>query len=140
MQTLWPIMVVVAANTIYHICAKQTPEGLNAFASLSASYFVAMLASLALFFATAADKNIGHEIAKMNWSSLIFGVSIIGLEFGYLNIYRVGWKISAASLVANIALAVILLVVGVLVYKEVISLRQIIGMVVCIVGLILIGK
>lgn len=140
MQTLWPIMVVVAANTFYHICAKQTPEGLNAFASLGITYFVAMIASFVLFFVTATDKNIGHELAKMNWTSLVFGISIVGLEFGYLNIYRVGWKVSAASLVANIALAVVLLVIGLLVYKEAISLRQIIGMVVCVGGLILIGK
>lgn len=140
MQTLWPIMVVVAANTVYNICAKQTPEGLNAFASLGITYFAAMIVSFVLFFATATDKNIGHELAKMNWTSLMFGISIVALEFGYLNIYRVGWKVSAASLVANITLAVILLVVGVLVYKEVISLRQIIGMAVCVVGLILIGK
>lgn len=140
MQMLWPIMVVVAANTLYHICAKQTPEGLNAFASLGMTYFVAMVASLVMFFATATDKNIGHELAKVNWTSLIFGISIVALEFGYLNVYRVGWKVSTVSLVANIALAVILLVVGLLVYKEAITLRQVIGMAVCVVGLILIGK
>ena len=140
MQMLWPIMVVVAANTLYHICAKQTPEGLNAFASLGMTYFVAMVASLVMFFATATDKNIGHELAKVNWTSLIFGISIVALEFGYLNVYRVGWKVSTVSLVANIALAVILLVVGLLVYKETITLRQVIGMAVCVVGLILIGK
>ena len=140
MQMLWPIMVVVAANTLYHICAKQTPEGLNAFASLGMTYFVAMVASLVMFFATATDKNIGHELAKVNWTSLIFGISIVALEFGYLNVYRVGWKVSTVSLVANIALAVILLVVGVLVYKEAITLRQVIGMAVCVVGLVLIGK
>ena len=140
MQMLWPIMVVVAANTLYHICAKQTPEGLNAFASLGMTYFAAMVVSLVLFFATATDKNIGHELAKVNWTSLVFGISIVALEFGYLNVYRVGWKVSTVSLVANIALAVILLVVGLLVYKEAITLRQVIGMAVCVVGLVLIGK
>ncbi|MDO4810360.1 MAG: EamA family transporter [Eubacteriales bacterium] len=140
MQTLWPILVVIAANTVYNICAKQTPEGLNAFASLSVTYFVAMVISLGLFFVTATDKNIGHELTKISWTSFLFGLSVIGLEFGYLNIYRVGWKVSVASLVANIALAVILLLVGLLLYRETISLRQVIGMAVCVVGLVLIGK
>ena len=33
-QMLWPVLVVVGANTIYHISAKSTPEGFNPFASL----------------------------------------------------------------------------------------------------------
>ena len=40
---------------------------------------------------------------------------------------------------ANIALACILVIVGFLIYKEVLSLRQIMGIGVCIAGLVLIS-
>jgi len=43
-------------------------------------------------------------------------------------------------LVANIGLACVLLLVGVILYKESISVRQILGMVLCVSGLILISK
>ena len=37
---IWPILIVVGANTFYHICAKSTPENANAFASLAITYGV----------------------------------------------------------------------------------------------------
>lgn len=67
------------------------------------------------------------------------GICIIALEFGYIYVYRAGWKVNTASLTANIALACILVIVGFLLYKEVLSLRQIMGIGVCIAGLVLIS-
>ena len=93
-----------------------------------------------MYFITSEEKNLLHEISKMNWSTYALGVTIVGLEFGYLFIYRAGWKISIASLLANISLACVLLIVGFLIYKESLNARQILGIGVCVVGLILIGK
>ena len=80
------------------------------------------------------------EISKTNWSALALGIAIVGLEFGYICIYRAGWKIGVASLVANISLACVLLLVGLFVYKEVITLKQLLGMGICAIGLMLIVK
>lgn len=137
---LWPILIVVGANTIYNISAKSTPASINAFASLALTYLIAALSAVVLFFATSHNKNIIAEIAKTNRTALFLGISIVGLEFGYICIYRAGWKVSTASLVANIALACVLLIIGFWVYKESLSLRQIIGMMLCIAGLVLIAK
>jgi len=137
---IWPVLIVVAANTIYNITTKATPADVNPFASLSLSYVIATVCSLILFFITAENKNIFTEITKTNWATLALGAAIVGLEFGFICIYRAGWKISVASLVANISLACVLLVVGLLLYKEVLSVKQIIGMGLCAVGMILIAK
>lgn len=137
---IWPIIVVVSANTFYNICTKSTPEGVNAFASLFITYFVAALASIVLFFVTGEQKNFVEELTKANWSSWILGFSVVALEFGYIAIYRAGWKVSTASLTANITLACVLLAVGILLYKEHISLSQLLGAGICAVGLYLIGK
>jgi|LSQX01.2.fsa_nt_gb drug/metabolite transporter (DMT)-like permease len=137
---LWPILVVIGANTFYNITAKSTPVNVNLFASLTITYLVAAALSLALFFTTAHSKNIFVEWGNANWTAIAFGLSILGLEFGYINVYRVGWKVSTGSLVANIGLACVLLLVGILFYKEAISVRQIVGMAICAVGLVLITK
>jgi drug/metabolite transporter (DMT)-like permease len=137
---IWPLLVVVGANTIYNISTKSTPSGVNAFASLATSYFIAMLGSVVMFFITADSKNLLVEISKTNWSALALGIAIVGLEFGYICIYRAGWKIGVASLVANISLACVLLLVGLFVYKEVITLKQLLGMGICAIGLMLIVK
>lgn len=102
---LWPIMTVVAANCLYNVCAKQTPGDVNTFASLSVTYLIASAMSLAAFFLSGAHKSFLHEAAKLNWTAVALGVAIVALEFGYINVYRAGWKVSLASLVANISLA-----------------------------------
>ena len=137
---LWPVMVVVGANTIYNISTKSTPANVNAFASLAMTYVMAALSSVVLFFLTSDSKNLLAELARTNWTAYALGVAIIGLEFGYICIYRAGWKIGVASLVANISLACVLLVVGYFFYKEVITLKQLLGMGVCALGLMLIVK
>ena len=130
---LWPMLMVVGANTVYNICAKSVPDKLNSFAALTINYLVAAGLSLALFY-------LVQEMAKTNWAPVVMGLTVVGLELGYIFIYRAGWKVSVASLVANIALACLLVVVGVLLYKEVLTLRQVAGMGLCVAGLLLISR
>ncbi|EHQ89075.1 EamA family transporter [Desulfosporosinus youngiae] len=137
---LWPILIVVAANTIYNISAKSTPANINSFASLSVTYLIAMICSVIMYFVTSENKNLLQELSKTNWTTYALGVAIVGLEFGFICVYRAGWKISTAYLFASITLACVLLIVGFLLYKEVLSLHQILGMGVCVVGLILLAK
>ncbi|GBG57832.1 membrane protein [Sporomusaceae bacterium FL31] len=139
-ELIWPVLLVVGANTFYNICAKSTPIDINAFASLSITYFIATILCMIMFFTTGSSPKLSTELAKANWTSVILGISIVALEFGYVSIYRAGWKIGEASLVANIMLACVLLFVGLLLYKEAVSLRQIAGMIICGFGLYLIGK
>lgn len=137
---IWPILIVVAANTVYHICAKSTPANINSFATLSITYLIAMICSVIAYFVTSDGKNILQELSKANWTAFALGIAIIGLEFGNICIYRAGWKIGTANLFASVTLTCVLLIVGFLFYKEVLNLRQLLGMAVCIVGLVLILK
>ena len=136
----WPIIIVVIANTLYNISAKIVPNEVHSFASLFITYLTATLLSVLLFFITSGDKNIVTEIQKTNWTALALGFSVVALEFGYIYIYRVGWNVSTGSLVANISLAIVLLIIGVFIYKESISVQQIFGIALCIIGLILVTK
>ena len=139
-ELIWPVLLVVGANTFYNICAKSTPNDINAFASLSITYFIAMILCIVMYFTTGNTPKLTTELAKANWTSVVLGISILALEFGYVSIYRVGWKIGEASLIANIMLACVLIFVGLLLYKEAVSFRQIIGMIICGFGLFLISK
>ena len=136
---IWPIAIVVAANTLYNICTKQTPADANAFFSLAVTYLAAAACSLGLYFAGAHDR-VAVEVSRLNWTSLALGAVVVALEFGYICIYRAGWKVNAASLTANICLACVLVAVGALLYHETVSLRQGIGILVCLLGLVLICK
>ncbi|MBO6110468.1 MAG: EamA family transporter [Methanobrevibacter sp.] len=137
---IFPMVLVVLANTMYNICTKSTPGDVDPFVTLIFTYVTATIVTIILFFVISRPENVAFEISKINWTSIVLGISIVGLETGYILIYRAGWKVSNASVVANICLACTLLIVGFVVYKENISLKQVLGIVICIVGLILVTK
>lgn len=137
---LWPILLVITANTVYHLCAKSMPNGVQPFAALVVTYSIAAISSVILFFMTSENKSLATELQKINWLSYLFGLAIVGLELGYLYVYKVGWKISTGSLVANISLACVLLVAGAILYKETISARQLLGVMLCLAGIFFVTK
>ena len=135
---IWPIALIVVANVFYNIATKSVPANSNAFLGLACTYGVSAVACFIIFLVNTRGRVAG-EFGKLNWATFVLGVVIIGLELGYVLAYRAGWKVSLAPLVANIALAVVLVIVGALLYKEHIGLRQIAGIVVCIGGLLLVS-
>ena len=139
LNMLYPIMIIVLSNILYNICTKSTPSEVNAFAALTITYLVAAAVSFLTFFITSKNKNIITEFSKTNWTSFVLGVVIIGLELGYILAYRNGWAMNTASVTANIALAVALIFVSLIFYKESITLKQIAGIVLCGGGLVLIN-
>ena len=123
------MLMVVGANTVYNICAKSVPDKLNSFCRPDHQLPGGGRALPWPCFTSPAGggKSLVQEMAKTNWAPVVMGLTVVGLELGYIFIYRAGWKVSVASLVANIALACLLVVVGVLLYKEVLTLRQVAG-------------
>ena len=115
------------------------PSEVNPYGALMVTYFVAAIISAIIFAYAVGPANVGSEISKVNWTSIILALAIVGLEVGYVFVYRVGWSLSTASVVANIGLACVLIVVGYLLYRENVSYNQILGILVCMVGLILIN-
>lgn len=136
---LWPLVLVVLSNTFYQVCAKSVPGGINPLASLTVSYSVGAIMSLILYFALNKNANLIEEYKHLNWAPFVLGIAIVGLEVGYIYAYKVGWPVSIAQIVQAAMLAVILIFVGFFFYKEAITLNKIVGIVVCLIGLGLIG-
>jgi uncharacterized membrane protein len=137
---IFSIFLVVASNTMYHICQKSTPEQVNPFAALLVTYATATAITAVTLFFYKPENGLIESIKQLNWTSIVLGISIVGLELGYLLAYRAGWNISVGSLVANILLALILIPIGIMLYHEKFELTKVIGSVFCIVGLILINR
>lgn len=137
---IWPIALVVAANTLYQICSKSVPDNLDPFASLTVTYLVSALVSFILYWAMSGNVNILREYTRLNWAPFVFGVVLVGLEVGFIYAYRAGWPVSTAQIVQSAFLAVILLFVGFALYKEPLTAKKIVGMTVCLAGLYIINK
>jgi len=125
---------------MYNICQKSTPQNANPFSALIVTYLTATIITVVAYLFQKTDKSFLQSITDLNWTSVTLGVAIVGLEFGYLLTYRAGWNISIGSLVANIILAVMLIPIGILFYKEGFDVSKIFGVAFCILGLVLINR
>ena len=137
---LWPLLLIVGSNTFYHICAKSMPEEAHAFGALTVTYLIGAALSAAVFITSVRPANVLTELHKLNWAPFVLGLAIVGLEAGNVFLYRAGWKVSVGSVVCNISLAVVLLFVGCFLFREQITVRQLVGVAVCALGLFLITK
>ena len=131
---IWPIALVVFSNTLYQICAKSVPEDMNPLASLAVTYLVGAAVSCAMYYILNRD-----AIRLTNWALVILGIVIVGLEVGFIYAYRAGWQVSMAQIVSSAILAVILIFVGHLLYHEAITWNKIVGILICLAGLVLIN-
>lgn len=132
--------MIVASNVFYNLLTKAMPAHTNPFAGLVIAYLSAAGISLTLLLFNVQVKGIAAAFQSVNWTSIALGVSLVFLELGYIQAYRIGWNISVCSLVANISLAMILLVVGILFFHERLSTNQMIGMALCVIGLFFVNK
>lgn len=137
---LWPVLLIVASNTLYQICAKGVPAEIHPLASVSVTYVVGAVLSIALYFMLGKSPNLAHEYTHVNWAPLVLGIAIVGLELGNIYSYKAGWTISTLSIVQGGILAVVLVFVGALVYHEQITVTKLLGIACSLMGLYLINR
>ena len=136
---IWPIALVVLSNTLYQVCAKSVPEGMNPLASLTVTYLVGAAVSCAMYYILNRNADLLKEIRLTNWAPIVLGIVIVGLEVGFIYAFRAGWQISMAQIVSSAVLAVILIFVVYMLYHEAITWNKIVGIIICLAGLVLIN-
>ena len=118
MSYIWPMVLLIASNTVYQICAKSVPKEINPFASLIVTYLMGAVASAVLYFVLGSDGNLLKEYGKLNWAPVVLGIVIVGLEAGWIYAYKAGWQVSTGFIVQSAFLAMTLLLVGFFLYRE----------------------
>lgn len=136
---IWSIVIIVVSNILYNVSLKLTPENASPFPALLATYAAAAIAVVIASIFDRSGKGLVSGMKDLNWTSLVLGLSIAGLEFGYLMAFRSGWNISTGSLVANILLAITIIPIGIIFFREDFSLMKAAGAALCIFGLVLIN-
>lgn len=135
-----PIALTIVANVFYHIFQKSIPDNINPILSLIVTYLTAAVVSLVFLFFELRDTSLMAEIKKVNWASFALGIAIIGLELGFLLAYRAGWNISVGALVSNIVVSLVLVPIGIALFNETITLKTVLGVILCVGGLVLINN
>ena len=130
----WPIALAVLSNTAYHLSSKSLPEDVSPFASLTVTYLIAALVSAGLHFALNGGSLI-KEYSRLNWAPFA-----LGLEAGFMYAYKAGWQVSTAALVQSCCLAVLLIIVGRLFFKEALTWKKLAGAAICLIGIAFINS
>lgn len=136
---IWPLVLIVASNIVYQICTKSVPNTMHPLASLTVTYGVGAVLSAVLYYILCKNGNLLREYQQLNWAPFALGLVIIGLEVGYIYAYKAGWPVSTTATVQSAFLAVALVIVGLLLYKEHITWSKAVGVIICLVGLVFIN-
>ena len=138
MHPYLPLVLIIISNIFYHLSTKNTPNAANPWLSLSVSYAVSFFG--VLFAYAASGNNLIKDLPQLSWSSIVLGFSLIGIELGYILLYRYGWKVNTGSLLVNAAVSLLLIFLGMMIYREMLSPRQVIGVIFCLLGTFMISK
>jgi multidrug transporter EmrE-like cation transporter len=133
------IILAIASSAFYHFTAKSTPSNVNFAVSLLVTYAAAFVVTVLGFFFFPAKNGILAEIKQLNWSSIGLAIAIVGIEFGFLLTYRAGWQLGIAAVLVNVVASLILVPVAIFFFKDKISWVNILGILVCLVGLVMLN-
>jgi drug/metabolite transporter (DMT)-like permease len=135
-----PIALTALATTLYHIAQKSIAPGVHPMVSLVVTYATSLVACLVVIPFAPGGAPFLRSLKELNWATYVVGLSIVGVELAILLAYRAGWRISLASVVANVATALLLVIIGVVWYRERLAAGQVAGLLMCLAGLVLAAR
>lgn len=132
--------LAILSGMVYHLAQKATPPSVNPVLSLVLTYLVAIAVCLLLIPFFPLKEGLWVSLRQLNWASYVLALAIVGLEIGFLLAYRAGWNISLAAVFSNVAATLLLIPAGLLLFKEKVSVVNLLGVVLCVAGLVLVNQ
>jgi len=136
----FPFVLTVGGMVLYHLSQKSIPPGMNPFLVTILAYIVGIALCAACALVYPGKKNLVESLKLSNWAVFTLGVAAALIELGFLLAYRAGWKISMAAVATNAAAAIALVPIGILAFKDQLSVRNILGLLLCVLGLVLVMR
>jgi drug/metabolite transporter (DMT)-like permease len=133
------ITLAIASSALYHFSAKSTPGNVNFSISLIITYLVALGITLLTTIFFPAKSGLASELKQLNWASFLLAIAIVGIEFGFLLVYRSGWNLGIAAVLVNVVASLILVPVAIYVFKDKLNWVNIVGILICLVGLVMLN-
>jgi uncharacterized membrane protein len=135
-----PLVLAVGGNLLYHLSQKSLPKAANPLFMITVAYIVGIVVCLLYSFAYPNDKSFLDTVRESNWAVYAMGLGAAVIELGFLLAYRAGWNISTAAVVCSTAVTLLLVPIGVVAFREHLSVRNVVGLLLCMIGLALVAK
>ena len=133
------ITLAICSSALYHFVAKSTPSNVNFTVSLLVTYAIAFVVTLFGFIFLPARNGVIAELRQLNWASVGLAIGVVGIEFGFLLMYRSGWNLGIAAVIVTVTASLILVPVAIFVFKDKISWVNVLGILVCLAGLVMLN-
>lgn len=134
-----PAVLMVATRVPYMIIQRITPAEVDPFVSVCLCYGVCLAVAIIMFFATRKGENPLAELKRIDWTAPALGLCLVCMDVSALLMFRVGWDLSVGSVLLYVLLAIALVIVGAVFYREKLTAKRAAGVLLCIVGVILIS-
>jgi multidrug transporter EmrE-like cation transporter len=133
------ITLAILSSAFYHFVAKSTPANVNFTVSLLVTYAAAFVVTWIGFLFFPAASGVAGELKRLNWASVGLAVAIVGIEFGFLLVYRAGWNLSIAAVLVNVVASLILVPVAIFIFEDELNWVNVAGILVCLAGLVMLN-
>jgi uncharacterized membrane protein len=135
-----PLVLTVTGDALYPISQKSIPSAVNPFFALTLAYLADIVVCAGCWLFLPTQESSLSSVREANWVVFGVGLGAVAIELGYLLAYRIGWKVSLAAITSNLAVTLLLIPVGIIAFRERLSLWNAVGIVFCVAGLILVSK
>lgn len=136
----FPVALAVGGMLFYHLAQKSIPKEMNPLYATIMAYAVGIVLCAIVALAYPSKKSFVDSVRASNWAVFVLGAAAACIEIGFLLAYRAGWKISVAAVATNVAVTAMLIPIGIIVFKDSLSIRNILGLVFCVLGLVLVVR
>lgn len=134
---LQPVLIIIGI-ILYQISQKTADENANPFITIIVAYAAGIAVCVAGFFIFPRENTaLLPALKTVGWAALGIGIGATAIEIGFLLAYRAGWSIGILPLLATAFSTILLIFIGLFVFRESLSTEKIIGILLCSGGLIL---
>ena len=133
------MIIAIISIVFYQIFQKGISNNVNPAVSLIVTYVISIIVSLILYFIFPSTEGFRDSLKNVNYASYLLGIAVVGIEIGFLLIYRSGWKLGIAAPFSSSITNVLLIFIGLVVFKEHLTGVKLIGLLFCMVGIFMIS-
>jgi drug/metabolite transporter (DMT)-like permease len=133
------ISLAILSSALYHFSQKLIPAGVHPIVSVIVTYAVSLVLCFLLLIFIPPENGLLAALKQLNWATILLAFSIIGLEVGFLLVYRSGWNLGLAAVLVNVVASLLLVPVAIFLFKDKLSLVNVLGILVCLAGLVMLN-
>lgn len=129
------ILLIIGGTVFYELLTKTASKRENPYKYLSFSYLIVLIILFSILQFTNYD--FSNLIKDFSINSVLAGASAMVLTYALLLAYRNGWELSELNIIYSFCVMILLLIIGLIFFKESITLLKFFGCILCLISLLL---